>query len=49
MSRNFHTHTLSGDKVSQKKGTNFFWAPAYSPDPPQSSGVLHLIAVEDNH
>ena len=43
MSRNFHTHTLSGDKVSQKKGTNFLWAPAYSPEPPQSSGVLYLV------
>ena len=43
MSRNFHTHTLSGDKVSQKKGTNFLWAPAYSPEPSQSSGVLHLV------
>ena len=36
-------HTLSGDKVSPKKGTNFLWAPAYSPEPPQSSGVLHLV------
>ena len=37
------SHTLSGDKVSPKKGTNFLWAPAYSPEPPQSSGVLHLV------
>ena len=36
-------HTLSGDKVSPKKGTNFLWAPAYNPEPPQSSGVLHLV------
>ena len=43
MSRNFHTHTLSGYKVSQKKGTNFLWAPAYSPETPQSSGVPYLV------
>ena len=30
-------------KWVQKKGTNFLWAPAYSPEPPQSSGVLHLV------
>ena len=29
--------------MSPKKGTNFLWAPAYSPEPPQSSGVLHLV------
>ena len=38
-------HTLSGDKVSPKKGTNFLWEPAYSPEPPQeeTNGVLHLV------
>ena len=30
-------------KWVQKKGTNFLWAPAYSPEPPQSNGVLHLV------
>ena len=29
--------------MSPKKGTNFLWAPSYSPEPPQFSGVLHLI------
>ena len=43
MMPSFLLHTLSGDKVSPKKGTNFLWAPAYSPEPPQSSGVLHLV------
>ena len=29
--------------MSPKKGTNFLWAPAYNPEPPQSSGVLDLV------
>ena len=39
-------HTLSGDKVSPKKGTNFLWVPAYSPEPPKSNGVLHLVLLD---
>ena len=42
----FLLHTLSGDKMSPKKGYNFLWAPAYSPEPPQSSGVLHLFLCD---
>ena len=40
------SHTLSGDKVSPKKGGHFLWASAYSPEPPQSSGVLHLVLCD---
>ena len=29
--------------MSRKKGTNFLWALAYNPEPPQSRGVLHLV------
>ena len=29
--------------MSPKKGTNFLWVPAFSPEPPQFSGVLHLV------
>ena len=33
-------------KWVQKKGTNFLWAPAYSPEPPQSNGMLHLVLLD---
>ena len=40
---NFFHYPVCQEKMSPKKGTNFLWALAYSPELSKSSDVLHLV------